>query len=34
MVGLSSDLITKKVLMKSMKTYGGLTRGRGMDEAK
>ena len=30
--GLSSDLVTEQVLMKSVKTTGGLTRGRGMDE--
>ena len=31
-VGLSSDLIIEQVLMISMKTSGGLTRGRGMTE--
>ena len=30
--GLSSDLIIEQVLMRSMKTSGGLTRGRGMGE--
>ena len=30
--GLSSDLIIEQVLMRSMKTSGGLTRGRGMSE--
>ena len=30
--GLSSDLIIEKVLMRSMKVSGGLTRGRGMTE--
>ena len=30
--GLSSDLIIEQVLMRSMKTSGGLTRGRGMTE--
>ena len=30
--GLSSDLIIEHVLMRSMKTSGGLTRGRGMTE--
>ena len=30
--GLSSDLIIEQVLMRSMKTSGGLTRGRGMAE--
>ena len=28
--GLSSDLIIEQVLVRSMKTSGGLTRGRGM----
>ena len=30
--GLSTDLMTEQVLMRSMKTSGGLTRGRGMTE--
>ena len=30
--GLSSDLVIKQVLMRSMKTNGVLTRGRGMTE--
>ena len=30
--GLSSDLFIEQVLMRSMKTNGGLTRGRGMTE--
>ena len=30
--GLSTDLAIKQVLMRSMKTSGGLTRGRGMTE--
>ncbi|XP_062523628.1 uncharacterized protein LOC134198281 [Corticium candelabrum] len=30
--GLSSDLIIEQVLMRSLKTSGGLTRGRGMTE--
>ena len=30
--GLSTDLVIKQVLMRSMKTSGGLTRGRGMTE--
>ena len=30
--GLSSDLVIEQVLMRSMKTNGGLTRGRGMTE--
>ena len=30
--GLSSDLVIEQVLMRSMKTSGGLTRGRGMTE--
>ena len=30
--GLSSDLIIEQVVMRSMKTSGGLTRGRGMTE--
>ena len=30
--GLSSDLISEQVLMRSMKSSGGLTRGRGMKE--
>ena len=30
--GLSSDLIIEKVLMRCLKTNGGLTRGRGMTE--
>ncbi len=31
-VGLSSDLVIEQVLMRSLKTSGGLTRGRGMTE--
>ena len=31
--GLSSDLIIEQVLMRSMKSSGGLTRGRGLTEA-
>lgn len=31
--GLSTDLIIEQVLMRSMKTSGGLTRGRGMTES-
>ena len=30
--GLSSDLVIEQVLMRSLKTTGGLTRGRGFDE--
>lgn len=30
--GLSTDLVIEQVLMRSMKTNGGLTRGRGMTE--
>ena len=30
--GLSKDLVIEQVLMRSMKTSGGLTRGRGMTE--
>jgi len=30
--GLSSDLVIEQVLMRSLKTTGGLTRGRGMTE--
>ena len=30
--GLSTDLYIEQVLMKSLKSTGGLTRGRGMDE--
>ena len=30
--GLSSDLIIEQVLMRSLKTSGGLTRGRGLTE--
>ena len=30
--GLSSDLVIEQVLMRSMKTNGGLTRGQGMNE--
>ncbi len=30
--GLSSDLVIEQVLMRSMKTTGGLTRGRGLSE--
>ena len=32
MIGLSSDLVIEQVLMRSMKSGGGLTRGRGMTE--
>ena len=31
-VGLSHDLVIEQVIMRSMKTSGGLTRGRGMTE--
>ena len=31
--GLSSDLVIEQVLMRSMKTGGGLTRGRGTHTA-
>ncbi|WAR19746.1 hypothetical protein MAR_001584 [Mya arenaria] len=31
--GLSTDLIIEQMLMRSVKTVGGLTRGSGMDEA-
>ena len=31
--GLSSDLAIEQILMRSVKTVGGMTRGRGMDEA-
>ena len=31
-IGLSPDLVIEQVLMRSMKTSGGLTRGRGMTE--
>ena len=31
--GLSSDLVIEQVLMRSIKTVGGLTRGRGMSES-
>lgn len=31
--GLSTDLVIEQVLMRSLKTTGGLTRGRGMEEA-
>ena len=31
--GLSPDLVIEQVLMRSMKTTGGLTRGRGMNES-
>ena len=31
--GLSSDLVIEQTLMRTMKTTGGLTRGRGMDES-
>ena len=31
--GLSTDLINEQVLVRSVKTTGGMTRGRGMDEA-
>ena len=30
--GLSSDLVIEQVLMRSMRTTGGLTRGRGLTE--
>ena len=30
--GLSSDLVIEQVIMRSLKTTGGLTRGRGFDE--
>ncbi len=30
--GLSTDLIIEQVLMRSVKSRGGMTRGRGMDE--
>ena len=30
--GLSTDLVMEQVLMRSLKTSGGLTRGRGMTE--
>ena len=30
--GLSTDLVIEQVLMRSIKTSGGLTRGRGMTE--
>ena len=30
--GLSSDLVIEQVLMRSLKTSGGLTRGRGLSE--
>ena len=30
--GLSTDLVIEQVLMRSLKTSGGLTRGRGMTE--
>jgi len=30
--GLSSDLVIEQALMRSLKTTGGLTRGRGMGE--
>ena len=30
--GLSTDLVIEQVLMRSIKTVGGLTRGRGMTE--
>ena len=32
--GLSTDLVIEQVLMRSLKTTGGLTRGRGMTETK
>ena len=32
--GLSTDLIIEQVLMRSIKTHGGLTRGKGMTEKK
>ena len=31
--GLSTDLVIEQVLMRSVKSTGGLTRGRGMGEA-
>ena len=31
--GLSTDLVIEQMLMRSLKTYGGLTRGRGMTES-
>ena len=31
--GLSTDLVIEQVLMRSLKTTGGLTRGRGMEES-
>ena len=31
--GLSSDLIIEQVMMRSLKTSGGLTRGRGIEES-
>ena len=31
-VGISSDLVIEQTLMKSLKSTGGLTRGRGMTE--
>ncbi len=31
--GLFNDLIIEQVLMRSVKTIGGLTRGRGMTDA-
>ena len=31
--GLSSDLVIEQVLMRSVNTIGGITRGRGMDES-
>ena len=31
--GLSSDLVIEQVLMKSVKSTGGMTRGRGMSES-
>ena len=33
MAGLSTDLLIEQVLMRSVKTTGGLTRGRGMSES-
>ena len=32
LVGLSTDLVIEQVLMRSLKSTGGLTRGRGMSE--
>ena len=32
-VGLSTDVVIEQVLMRSLKTSGGLTRGRGMAES-